>query len=168
MPFLALITTKDWVYGGLIVAILAGGMWYHHKLITEGVAEQKTADTIASDKLQAEAAKETADLQTKATMAEQSYEKEAAANADYRSIHPDQPVRLCISTITRGGIVSSIGSAHSGNESTGAAAANVPKVPDGNSSSGAGTAGPDIGGLLGLLAVKADDVSAELREFQSR
>jgi hypothetical protein len=100
---LGLISTKDLVYGGIIAAILAGGIWYHHKLITEGVADQLAADTVASDKLQAEAAKQTADLQARATAAEQAYDKEQNDDAAYRSAHPIQPVRLCLGAPQTGG-----------------------------------------------------------------
>jgi hypothetical protein len=166
---LALVSTKDWVYCGLIAAILAGGTWYHHKLITEGVAEQRTADTVASDKLQAEAAKQTADLQARATIAEQAYDKEQNDDAAYRSAHPLQPVRLCLGTPQTGSRgVPQAGTAVAGNASAGSSSANVPDVPGANSGSGGGTSGPDISSLLSLLAAKADSVSAVLREYQTR
>jgi hypothetical protein len=169
MPFLALIPTKDKVYGLLIAAILIGGVWYHHKLITEGVAEQKASDDAASATIVANTVKQTAELQTKATMAEQAYDKEQSENAAYRSAHPDEPVRLCLGASNAGNrIVSQAGVTKPGNANSGTAAANVSSVPSANSSGGGGAAGPDISILLSLLAAKADDVSAELREFQSR
>jgi hypothetical protein len=166
---LAMVSPKDWIYCGLIAAILAGGVWYHHKLITEGVADQLAADTVASDKLQAEAAKQTADLQARATAAEQAYDKEQNDDAAYRSAHPIQPVRLCLGAPQTGGrSVPQAGAAVAGNASPGTAAANVPNLPGANSGSGGGTSGPDIAGLLSLLAQRADNVSAVLREFQTR
>jgi hypothetical protein len=166
MPaLLALIPTKDWVYGGLIVAILIGGTWYHHKLITEGVEKQKAADAIERKNLEADTAKLTAQLQARATTAEQAYDKEHNANLEFK---PTNPVRLCIATNGSGKILPKTGGTNPGNESTGAATANVPEVPSGNTSGGSGTAGPDISGMLSILATRADDVSAVLREFQSR
>jgi hypothetical protein len=169
MGFLALTPIKDWAYCGIIAAILIGGTWYHHKLITEGVAEQKAADDAASAKIVADTVKQTAELQTKATMAEQAYDQEQSENAAYRSAHPIQPVRLCLGASHSGsGVVPQTGAAHPGDANPGAGAANVSSVPLANSGSGGGTNSPDISNLLGLLAERADQVSAVLREYQSR
>jgi hypothetical protein len=166
---LAMVSPKDWIYCGLIAVILAGGTWYHHKLITEGVADQLAADTVASDRLQAEAAKQTADLQARATAAEQAYDKEQNDDAAYRSAHPIQPVRLCLGAPQTGGrSVPQAGAAVAGNASPGAAATNVPNLPGANSGSGGGASGPDISAMLQLLAARADNVSAVLREYQTR
>jgi len=165
---LALIPTKDWLYCGAIVAILAGGVWYHHKVFDEGIANQIAVDARASKELKADTAKKTAELQVRATTAEQAYDKEHADNQNYRDSHPIEPIRLCLSATASYTLVPTSGAAHAGNESASAAAQNVHDLPSGNSSSGTGTAGPDISTLLGLLAAKGDDVSAELREFQNR
>src|SRR5580658_900 len=95
MPFLALIPVKDWIYLGVIAAIFAGGIYIHHKLITEGIAEQRAADDKASATLVADTAKQTAALQVKASMAEQAFNKEHDDNQTFRDSHPLQPVRLC-------------------------------------------------------------------------
>lgn len=158
---------KDLVYGGLIIAIILGGLWLHHSLIAQGVAKQRAADDAASAALIAHTAEQTAALQARAAMAEQAYDKEHNDNQNYRDSHPMESVRLCLSTPSRI-IVSQAGAPHTGNAGAGAPTADVPKVPTGDSGSGTGAAGPDISTLLGLLAVKADNVSAELREFQSR
>ena len=169
MPaLLAMVPLKDWLYCGLIAAILAGGFWYHRKLIDEGIADQQRADSIASATIAANTAKETADLQARAMTAEQAYDKERAANQNYSDAHPIAPVRLCLSTPARGSVLPQTGAAHSGNANPGSSATALSNVPSGDSSGGHGTTGPDISTLLGLLAVKADDVSAELREFQAR
>jgi hypothetical protein len=166
MPFLALIPVKDWIYLGVIAAIFAGGIYIHHKLITEGIAEQRAADDKASATLVADIAKQTAALQVKASMAEQAFNKEHDDNQTFRDSHPLQPVRLCRASNV--GSAPSTGATHSGNESTSATAADVSNVPPGNSSGGTSATGPDISKLLGLLADRADNVSAELREYQSR
>jgi hypothetical protein len=168
MPFLALIPVKDWIYLGVIAAIFAGGIYIHHKLITEGIAEQRAADDKASATLVADTAKQTAALQVKASMVEQAFNKEHDDNQTFHDSHPLQPVRLCRTSNVGSALVPSTSAAHSGNENTGTAAANVQPLPSGNSSGGASATGPDISNLLGLLAVQADNVSAELREFQSR
>jgi hypothetical protein len=162
---LALIPTKDWIYGGIIVAILVGGTWYHHKLITEGVEKQKAADAIERKNLEADTAKLTAELQARATTAEQAYDKEHIANLEPK---PTGPVRLCVATNNSGKILPQAGGTNRGDESAGAPAANVPEVPSGNNSGGPGAAGPDISGMLQIFAAHADDVSAVLREFQNR
>jgi len=168
MPaLLAMVPLKDWLYCGLIVAILAGGLWYHHKLIDEGIADQRRADDIASATIMAKTAKETADLQARAMTAEQAYDKERADNQNYSDTHPVAPVRLCLSPLAHGSVVPQTGAAQSGNASAGSGSANVSNLSSGDNNNGPGS-GPDISALLGLLAVKADDVSATLREYQTR
>jgi hypothetical protein len=159
----------QWALELIVIALVAGGIWYwQHSLVEKGIAEQVALDTIASDKLKAETTRLTAELQIKATTAEQAYDKERADNQSYRDSHPIQPIRLCISTAIGRALVSAASAPHPGNESTSTAAQNIHDLPSGNSSSGAGAAGPDIGPLLDLLANKADQISSELREFQSR
>jgi hypothetical protein len=168
MPaLLALIPVKDWIYCGLIAAILAGGLWYHRKLIDEGIADQRRADDIASATITAKTAKETANLQARAMTAEQAYDKERADNQNYNDTHPVAPVRLCLTTPARGSIVPPPGAANTGNASSGSATSNIPNLSSGDNNNGPGS-GPDISTLLGLLADKADDVSATLREYQTR
>lgn len=167
MPLLALIPTKDWIYCGFIVAILAGGFWYHHKLIDEGIAQQQAADASESTELARKTAEQTAELQIRATTAEQAYDKEYAANQSYRDSRPIEPIRLCLSTVSRI-VVPQGGAAHPGDAKTSAASSGVQPVPDGNSSGGAGAAGPNIEPMLSALGAAADRISAELREFQSR
>lgn len=164
---LALIPKKDIFYAMLIVALIAGGFWYHHKLIVEGIAKQQAIDDAASATLIAKTAEQTAELQAKATTAEQAYDKERNDDQNYRDSHPIEPVRLCLSTTASRIIVSQGGALNAGNAGSGPSSADVSKVPTGDSSSGGG-AGPDIANLLGLLAGRADEVSAELREYQSR
>ena len=157
----------QWALELIVIAIVALGVWYwQHERFEAGIAEQIAKDTAASTKIKNETAIETADLKARATTAEQAYDKEQLDNANYRSQHPDS-VRLC-APATIHPIVPGASSTHAGNEGAGASTANVPKVPDGNSGSGPSQAGPDIGGLLDLLAAKADDVSGRLREYQAR
>ena len=159
---LALIPGKDLAYGAIIVALLAGFGWYtiHERDI--GKAHEVAALAASSAKLQAETDKKTADLQARANMAEQAYDKEHNLIVN----QPRDSVRLCVAA-NSGRVVPKAGAAKPGNESAGPAAGSVQSVPAGDSGSGQ-RQGPDIGGMLDALAAAADDVSATLREFQSR
>ena len=165
MPaLLTLISTKDWLYGGLIVLLIVLGIHEHHKILAEGIAEQKAADDKATAVLVAASAKQTAELQAKATMAEQAYDKEVNSLTSL----PVPSVRLCIYPHAGSGVVSQAGALKSGAQGAGAAAGNIQSVPSGNPGSGSGAAGPDIGQLLSALSAAADRESAVVREFQSR
>jgi hypothetical protein len=159
----------QWALELILIAAVAGGVWYwQHHLIAEGVDKQKAADAIERKALEADTAKLTAQLQAKASTAEQAYDKERNANLEYQQSHPSRPVRLCLSTDNSGKILPQAGATIAGNATAGTPTPNVSEVPSGNSGGGAGTAGPDISGMLSLLASRADDVSATLREFQTR
>ena len=154
---LTLIPTKDLVYGALIAILLAFGVYERHHLITEGATHELAALKASSDRLEKKSVAETAELQAKATMAEQTHDKEILA----RSNLPPVSVRVC-HYAGSGSVVSQSGTTQSGNAPASASAGNVQPVPSGDS------VGPDIGPMLGLLARRADEVSATLREFQSR
>ena len=159
----------QWALELIIVAVVAGGVWYwQHHLIDEGVKKQQTADAVALQKLKTENDQKSAELQAKATMAEQAYDKEHTDSLEYQRTHPIGAVRLCLVANNGHSAVPQGKAQDPGNAGTGAGTADVPKVPSGDSSGGAGEAGPDISKLLGLLAVKADTVSSTLREYQSR
>lgn len=151
------------------LAITLVGLHYHHKIFEEGIAAQKAEDQKDIDRLSVENAQIAAESQAKANMAEREYAKSQEDESEYRRTHPSGPVRLCLSTPSQGnsGLPKTSGT-NPGDAGTGAAQTNVPAVPDGDRTTGQGTAGPDISGLLELLAVKGDKVSAQLREFQSR
>ena len=156
---LALIPGKDLAYGAIIVALLAGFGWYtiHERNI--GKAHEAAALAASSAKLQAETDKKTADLQARANMAEQAYEKEHLLAVN----QPVPVVRVCHNA-NSGSVVSNAGPVKPGNEGAGPAAGSVQPMPSGDSS----VAGPDIGGMLSALAQRADEISATLREFQTR
>ena len=165
MPaLLALLPARDWLYGGCIILLIVLGIHEHHKILAEGIAEQKAADDKATAVLVAASAKQTAELQAKATMAEQAYDKEVNSLTSL----PVPSVRLCIYPHAGSGVVSQAGALKSGAQSAGAPTGNIQSVPSGNPGSGSGAAGPDIGGMLSALARAADRSDAALREFQSR
>lgn len=159
----------QWALELIVIAAVAGGIFYwQHHLIDEGINRQKAADDAASKPLIQQAKAETQALKVKATMAEQTHAKELADLQNYHDSHPEQPVRLCLNTHDSGTSVRPAGAQNGGNQSTGATAAGIQPVPDGNSSSGQGAAGPDIEPMLAAFATAADKVSAELREIQNR
>ena len=159
----------QWLLELIAIAAVAGGIWYwQHARFEQGIATQQAADAAQRQQLEADTIKKTAELQTKATLAEQAYDKERNDNAAYIGGHPIQPVRLCIAADNSRPIVPAAGASHSGNESPRSGAAAIQPLPSGDSGGGSRAAAPDIGNLLELLAARADDVSASLREFQNR
>jgi hypothetical protein len=156
---LALIPGKDIVYGIIIVAILAGfGAYTVHERHL-GAAHEVAALRASSDKIQADTDRQTADLKARATMAEQAYDKEHTSIAN---LHVDS-IRVCNPTYSRSLLPSSAGKV-AGNALERTGAAGLQQVPEGDLE----VAGPDIGPMLDALAARADEVSATLREFQSR
>jgi hypothetical protein len=157
---LALIPSRDWFYGAAIVALLMALSYERH----EGAAHETAALAASTAKLQAETSKQTAELQARAQMAEQAYDKERAAAA---ALPPIQPVRLCINA-GGGSVVPKAGAAKPGAADTSTAAGNLQPVPTGNPASGVGGTGPDISKMLSAFAVSADEINARLREYQKR
>jgi hypothetical protein len=163
----SLIPIKDYLWAGLVVALLISfGVYTVHERHA-GAAHELAALKASTDKLKAETAKQTAALQAKATMAEQAYEKEQLQNANYQRTNPIQPVRLCLDSGSRA-VVPKAGAANVGNAGASTAANVLQPVPAGNTGSGPGRSGPDISSMLAALGAAADDVSANLREYQSR
>lgn len=152
---LALIPSRDWFYGALIVALGIALVYERH----EGKVHELAAIQASSQKLIAQTAAQTAELKAKATMAEQAYDKEVNSLGNVPPIN----VRVC-RYAGSGTVLSASGAGQSGATSTGAGTGSLQQVPAGDPSS----AGPDIGGMLSALAASADQVSATLREFQSR
>lgn len=151
----------------VIVGVAGGILYWHHKTLEEGIAKQIAVDNAATLKVQQQAAAETAALQAKADTAETTHAQEIAAlSAQLNS--PSDPVRLCLTSHAGGSGLPQTGAPNAQHASAGAAAGSVQPMPQGNSSGGGRTAGPDISSLLGLLAFQADTVSAQLREYQSR
>lgn len=142
----------------LLALALAGGavFFWHHETFDAGVHQE-----VARVELQN--AKTTARLEGKATTAETLHVDEDKDLDAFRAARPVEPVRMCIPTprlqtpaaIEIGVTIPAIGTA-------------VQPVPAGDSSAGSGRAGPDIGGLLEALAARADRVTAQARELQTR
>jgi hypothetical protein len=151
----------------IITGVSIGIIYWHHKTLEEGIAKQIAADNVATLKVQQQAAAETAVLQAQANTAETAHAQEIASLTAQLNT-PIQPIRLCSTSHAGGSGLPQTGTANVQHASTGAPAGPVQPVPEGNSSGGGGTAGPDISSLLQLFALQADTVSAQLREYQSR
>lgn len=152
MPFLALlgrIPLKFWLAGAAVAAI-GFLVWREHHAVQ--VAHQQRA--------RAEQAEATLVAERKAKVAEVAHAQE---NADTTQFRADNPLHggLCINPNLPAY------SAKRLYESPGATAANLQPVPSGDSGAG-GQRDPDIRHMLDLLGARADEVSAELREWQGR
>lgn len=167
LALLKMVSIKDWLYAGLIVALLGGFGWYtiHERSI--GEAHEIAALKISSDKILKDTAAQTAALQVKATTAEKAYADEHQALQTYVSSRPVQSVRLCSNTNSDQIVPGSAGIV-ARNAAGGSAGIVIQQVPSGDSGSGAGRAGPNIGPMLIALGARADEVSATLREYQAR
>lgn len=132
----------QWALELLVIGLLLGGIWYwgfhtEHTIVKERIIRQQV------------------EVEKRVIETDHSQDQELAALRDYRAHHPEQPVRLCQPA--------SMPSAAPRQPST--AAADVQPVP-GSGAQLRPEAGPDIGELLGLLALRCDAVSAGLRRRQ--
>jgi hypothetical protein len=140
------------IIGAVVAGIIGAGFYYHHKWYDEGAAAVKALDAKA---LAAQIAKDNLAINA----AEHANDTEIAALQNYIASVPVPTVRLCINP-NSGSPVPSPSKPHPS-----AAPAVVQPVPPGNSAVRADV-GPDISNLLSLLAERADELSAELREYQ--
>ncbi len=153
---------------GAVAAGAVGAFWiYHHHVYVEGIHAQQVADQKASAKAIAKARAETKAAEATAQAAHDAYLNEVAHEQVLAARHPLPAVRLCLDAYGSGSSVSQTGTAHAGNASSSAAARGVPQMPGTNHPVRA-RRGPDISRLLELLANRADQVSAVLREYQAR
>lgn len=161
LAFLRLVPLKDWLYAGIIAALLiAFGAYTKHER-TVGASRILAADAAALVKATATAKAETDRLQKKADEAEHAHDQEIADLRLYRATHPVH-VGVCHATgNNQPGVPSTAGSDPS-HASPGASSGDVLPVPAGDSGE------QDIGPLLDVLAGKADAVSSQLREYQNR
>ncbi len=153
---------------GAVAAGAVGAFWiYHHHVYVEGIHAQQVADQRASAKLVAKARAETKAAEATAQAAHDAYLNEVAHEQVLAARHPLPAVRLCLDAYAGGPSVPEAGAAHPGNANASSAAGGVSQVPGSNHPVRA-RPGPDISGLLELLAARADQVSAVLREYQAR
>ncbi len=153
---------------GAIAAAAVGAFWiYHHHVYVEGIHAQQLADQRASAKVVAQARAETKAAQAAAAAAHAAYLQEMSHEALTAARHPLPAVRLCLDAYAGGAGVPEAGTSHPGNAHPGTPGGRVSQVPEANRPVRPRT-GPDIAGLLELLAGRADQVSAVLREYQAR
>lgn len=150
-----------------VVLIAAGLGWLHHHIYQQGADGQKAIDDAAYAISKHNADLESARKLAVANQAEHAHDQELSDLRDYRDAHPVGPVRLCLNKGS--GRSPGAGAAAIGlNAGTGTASGPFQPVPTGDPDGGAGDAGPDISGMLEGLLADADQVSAELREYQAR
>lgn len=162
---LEFIHARKWLVELILVAVVVAGLWWFcHHLIQVGVQRQRDDDARELVKLQHDADVESGRLQGIADAAHKAQEQEHADNLDYRRTHP-----------LHGGLCLNQGRSHlpeagatdASHAGTGTAAGDLLALPAGDPQLG-GHGEPDIRHLLDVLNGKADDVSATLREYQSR
>lgn len=160
LAFLKLVPLKDGLYAAAIAALLiVFGAYTKHER-TVGASRILVADAAALVKATATAKAETDRLQKKADEAEHAHDKEIADLRLYRATHPVH-VGVCHATGNSQPSVPSPAGSDSGHAGASSTTGDVQPVPAGDSGE------QDIGGLLDILAGKADAVSAQLREYQS-
>jgi hypothetical protein len=159
----------QWALELIVIAAVAGGVWYwQHERFESGIAQQQQVDAASKAQLVQSTDEATARLQAIATAAELAYVHEHQDNLDYQRDHPMGAVSLCISAANSGSRVPPVSPLKPGAKGASAPATDVSAVPAGNPSGGPGVAAPDIGHLLGSFATACDEVSATLREYQQR
>ncbi len=153
---------------GIVAAGAVGAFWlYHHHVYVEGIHAQQVADQRASAKVVAQARAETKAAQAQANAAHDAYLQEISHEAIAAARHPLPAVRLCLDAHRGGFSLPEAGATYPGNAGASTAAGGVPALP-GADHPVRSRRGPDISGLLELLAGRADQVSAVLREYQAR
>jgi hypothetical protein len=156
---------RFYLYLGALITLLAGfgAFTVHERRV--GAAHEISAVQEATRKAQAKADAQTAILAAKAAQAEVNYNAEHQSLISYVNLNPVSPVRLCLRAGPSG--VPKGPGHQSGGAGSGTASGDVLTVPETNNQLRS-DAGPDISGLLSLLAEHADQVSAQARELQSR
>ena len=144
---------KGYLYAAAAAALIVGGLWAYHWAYDRGANAVKAADAKA---LAVQIAKDNAAI----IAAEHVNDTEIASLQAYVDSHPVQPVQLCLNTPNIGPVPST------GHSNPSPAPGPVQPVSPGNSGVRPGV-GPDISSLLSLLAERADQLSAELRDYQS-
>lgn len=149
--------------GIAVAAIIAGMLWYRHSLIAEGEQHIKDADAKA---VAAQIIHNT-EIETRAkTLAEQAghaHDQELTDLRAYRDSHPLGPMFVSNGASHRCPVPAAT-TAHPRDVETITSAQSVLSVSAGNTESSA----IDISGMLEALAGRADQLSAQLREWQGR
>lgn len=133
---------------GVLLSSVGGfAVYEHHKIFEEGIHAQQATDA-------KQAAIQVAAITAQKVAAEKADAQHQKDLAQFIADHPLQPIRLCLNKIVLPAAKSAAPSA---------AAGSVQQVPAGDSSSGEGTAGPDISAMLDALGAAADRVTNDYR-----
>lgn len=129
----------QWALELIVVGLLLGGIWYwgfhtEHTIVKERIVKQQV------------------EVEKRVIETDHSHDKELSDLRAYRAAHPVHPVRLCLPA--------SVPAAAP--RQPGAAAADLQPVP-GPDPGIRPEPGPDLSELLGLLALRADEVGASYR-----
>lgn len=136
-----------------LAALAAGIGFWHHRTYEAGRQSAFAEVALATAKIEAE-------RKGRAAAAETARDQELTALRAYRDAHPERPVRLCLGSAR-------VPATPADQRQPGAPAGDVLPLPAGDHRSGPRGEGPDIGGLLELLAARGDQVSADLRKRQA-
>jgi hypothetical protein len=159
------IGARKWLIEAILLFAVAGLVWWFcEHLIAVGVQRQKDADDKAYAQLVIANAKEEGRLKALADTANENYQQESQQLDAYRAAQPVHG-RLCVDK--SGGGVPAAAGAHHGDGEASPGAATVQPVSAGDPAFG-GRGYSDIRHLLDLLAGRGDQVSATLREYQTR
>lgn len=145
-------------YRALAGLVLVIGLWLGSKAFHAHVYRQGYNAAVAE--LTQKAALVEAERKGRAAAAEKANDSELATLRAYRDAHPERPVRLCLSA-------SDLPATPAAPRFPGTPAGDVLPLPAGDIGSGPWGTGPDVGGLLELLAARGDQVSAQLRHRQA-
>lgn len=158
---------RKWIVEAIALAAIMGLVaWWHHATFEAGIKHQKAEDDEATASLVHAAEVQTDFYKARAERAEGAHAQETIDNDRYRAANPLHG-GLCQPAYGWQGHLPDVTATHAGNAGASPGPAAIQPVPAGDTESG-GRANPDIRHLLDLLAGRADEVSATLREFQAR
>ena len=152
---------ESYLWAGLAVLLLAGGLYECHRLEVIGENRVKLADAAARADEQKKAAVIQEALQAKADEAEEERDAAQQSLETYMASHSIGVVRLCRRPADSGHQLSAATPAQPGAESPSTGPITVPEVST-------GSPGPDIGPALDTLVRVAVAVSGNYAELQRR
>jgi len=157
---------KELIFVGIIVAAAVVALKVHDTHVYDaGIVHQQQIDTEQTQKLLAAANVKSAALLAESNHEHTLYEQALTNDAAARAANPLPPVSLCLSPSDSGGASMPQSTAsQSGAANPPSTSGGVLKMPAGNSAVRGG-AGPDISGLLDLLAQRADELNLRYTEY---
>lgn len=140
----ARIKLPPWLIEALLAGLLILGIWL------SGVFHEKA-------RIERQVVKEQVEVEKRVLVTDHSHDQELSELRSYRDAHPVQPVRLCRANVLP---------PRSPEGHPGPTTADVLPVPGSDPLVRPAGDPPDIADLLGLLALRADQMSAGLRRRQ--